>query len=133
MILPKAIEQRFHERVTSRALADTLAQFPPERTISAQMLAAAQITPTLVHERTLADGAPMATMNLPRITLDHRVRSGQTAQESTNVADFEVVGVLGEGGMGRVLLARQHSLARDVAIKMTKESDTSDLAAPWET
>ncbi|MGZ3477103.1 MAG: protein kinase domain-containing protein, partial [Polyangiales bacterium] len=40
--------------------------------------------------------------------------------------DYEVTGVLGEGGMGRVLLARQRSLGRDVAIKVVKEGITED-------
>ncbi len=36
--------------------------------------------------------------------------------------DFEVVGVLGEGGMGLVQLARQTSLRREVAIKTVRET-----------
>jgi len=124
------VEQRFHERVTARALADTLAQLSPRRTISAQSLVEANIEPTLVQE--IVPGAPLlptATADLPRITLDHRAEDGQTPVGAPQSADFEVLGLLGEGGMGRVLLARQHSLARDVAIKTSKEGDASALAA----
>ncbi len=39
--------------------------------------------------------------------------------------DLEVIATLGEGGMGRVLLARQHSLDREVAIK-TLHGSASD-------
>jgi serine/threonine protein kinase len=41
---------------------------------------------------------------------------------TTSTADLEVRGLIGEGGMGRVLLARQHSLMRDVAVKTSKAS-----------
>lgn len=46
-------------------------------------------------------------------------------------SDFDVKGTLGEGGMGRVLLVRQRSLARDVAVKIVKsgasQRDHADL------
>jgi eukaryotic-like serine/threonine-protein kinase len=38
--------------------------------------------------------------------------------------DLEITGILGEGGMGRVLLGRQRSLRRDVAIKVVKAEHT---------
>ena len=43
------------------------------------------------------------------------------AGEGPGSADFEVTGLLGEGGMGRVLSARQRSLRREVAIKVVKD------------
>lgn len=46
-------------------------------------------------------------------------------------SDFDLKGTLGEGGMGRVLLVRQRSLARDVAVKIVKDGaswrDHADL------
>ena len=44
-------------------------------------------------------------------------------------ADFETSEVIGEGGMGRVLLARQHSLAREVAIKTARFPDDAAASA----
>ncbi|MCB9635959.1 MAG: protein kinase [Sandaracinus sp.] len=54
---------------------------------------------------------------LPEITLD--LREGAARARGPSGADLEVRGTLGQGGMGRVLLARQRSLAREVAVKTT--------------
>ncbi|MFO0595358.1 MAG: protein kinase [Myxococcaceae bacterium] len=58
---------------------------------------------------------------LPALSIDLRVLSIAAAGEATPGADLELRGVIGEGGMGRVLLARQHSLTRDVAVKTSRE------------
>jgi serine/threonine-protein kinase len=56
---------------------------------------------------------------LPRIPIDDH-RNAKADGATSRVADFEIVDTLGEGGMGRVHLARQRSLERDVAIKTMK-------------
>jgi hypothetical protein len=55
--------------------------------------------------------------SVPRIPVEGDDIGSSSPPSSQRQNDFAVVSVLGEGGMGRVLLARQRSIGRDVALK----------------
>ena len=60
----------------------------------------------------------------PAITIPELAKLPIADGDEVEGADFVVSGVLGEGGMGRVLLAHQRSLRREVAIKVLKSKKT---------
>ena len=65
------------------------------------------------------EAAPAAASStLPRLSID--LGGSFEAAGPPSGSDLAIQGVIGEGGMGRVLLARQRSLYRDVAVKTTK-------------
>jgi serine/threonine-protein kinase len=65
---------------------------------------------------------------LPRISIDWHERLPTSPLEAAAASDIVATSLLGEGGMGRVLLGRQHSLDRDVAIKTVRDATSATLA-----
>ncbi len=65
-----------------------------------------------------------AADSLPRIALDGDLAAGSTSRD----ADLELVRVLGEGGRGRVMLARQRSIGREVAVKVARDRELGSAA-----
>jgi eukaryotic-like serine/threonine-protein kinase len=103
-------ETLFERRITVLGLSPTLL---PDATIRASIalddtLAASTIAPSLKH-----------------ISIDQQVEL--SAREPANTPDLAFIRTIGEGGMGRVHLARQRSLDREVAVKTLKD-DASPTA-----
>jgi eukaryotic-like serine/threonine-protein kinase len=108
-------EEQFHQRWTALGLAETAVGFPVDSTISPLTLPLAGVPTEPLDDR---------TSSLPRIFVE--IEPGSRPASST-AADLALVSTLGEGGMGRVHLAQQHSLVRQVAVKMLKEDASPQL------
>lgn len=115
----------------------------PDATITARTLGYGELPDSIATDDTVMATDPRpatapsadraapsdAVSNLPLISLAVHGGSEYLASSAVVVtkegADLEAQRVLGEGGMGRVLLARQRSLARDVAVKVVKREAQS--------
>jgi serine/threonine-protein kinase len=104
-------DELFEKRVTLLALARTLV---PAATIRGSMALAATL-----------DAPPSSPQPLPHISID--LQAELAGRERAKSPDLAIVKTIGEGGMGRVHLARQHSLDREVAVKTLKD-DASPAA-----
>ncbi|HSO35394.1 MAG TPA: serine/threonine-protein kinase, partial [Labilithrix sp.] len=103
-------EERLEERLT---LLDRVTTLLPRSTIRG----------SLALDATLA--APPDTLPLPRISI--HLQAELSAREPATSSDLAIVRTIGEGGMGRVHLAKQRSLDREVAVKTLKD-DASPAA-----
>ncbi len=105
--LPPVLDEVWKTFITNAGNID------PARTITTSGPRAVPQMREIVPEQ---PSTPLAASELPSVSIE----PDAVAQGDRVGADFEVTGVLGEGGMGRVLLARQRSLQRDVALKVLK-------------
>ena len=111
----EADDHVFERRITALALARTLA---PELTI--------RDTRAVTGDAKTIQASP-SDAPLPKISVDlHKDEHGEPTPIRS--PDLAIVATIGEGGMGRVHLARQRSLDRDVAVKTLKEGATPAAA-----
>jgi serine/threonine-protein kinase len=71
--------------------------------------------------------AGLSPRTLPLISISLPTEGAEARLPTEQVGDIKVTGQLGEGGMGKVLLAEQRSLRREVALKTLKDPAASPV------
>ena len=116
------VEGEFRQRWTALGLAETAVALAPDSTITPHTL-------PLAEWGGLAAAPKVDPGELSRISVEVSAAAGAARDpDLRSSADLMLLRTLGEGGMGRVHLARQRSLARDVAVKALKEDAAASAA-----
>ncbi len=118
--MTRTTAKAFQERFTELGLAGT--QLAVDSTITERTFALSGATLPLESESALP--------SLPQISFDTAAVTDAPAVPSaeTRNPDLRPLRTLGEGGMGRVHLAKQHSLQREVAVKTLKPGASPQVA-----
>ncbi len=125
------LDDELSERFGALALDVTL-QVPAGATIGAHTLLADTPVETNLVASKLGTGeieraqSASPAHSLPRISLGAGAPENAANAIGAAQPDLRLEGVLGEGGMGRVHLASQRSLRRQVAVKILKEGASRD-------
>jgi len=85
----------------------------------------AEVPPTM----SIKSGFGSVDGSQPSLVIQPRRLASAKASESRANADYEIVSLLGKGGMGMVFSARQGSLDRHVAVKMLKPEGANNPLA----
>lgn len=109
---------------------------PPESTISqddySDQTSISSIDLASLHQIPKPDGPPQR-VTLPFLNMRSKVKNpeewGEPIVDPAETLDLEVLGVLGEGGMGLVHLAEQRALHRNVAVKQIRPEVYNDATA----